>query len=126
MAKGSADFGLKGPSGDDIGFELAFTPNAPGTLRFRYVFASRELPEYMGQKYNDEFQLLVNGINVAKLNNGQDVTINNLGSSKSNPATWSPDYIDNPNRQYFGGMTGYTKVYIWASRIAIFFGLRIA
>ena len=37
----------------------------------RYVLASRELPEYMGQKYNDEFQLLVNNVNVAKLTNGQ-------------------------------------------------------
>jgi hypothetical protein len=109
-AKGAMDFGVKGAAGDDIGFELAFTSSQPGTLRFRYVFASRELPEYMGQKYNDVFQLLVNGINVAKLSNGQDVTINNLGSSKSNPASWSPDYVDNPSRQHFGGLTGYTKV----------------
>ena len=109
-AKGAADFGAKGTSGDDIGFELRFTPRFSGQMQFKYVFASRELPEYMGQKYNDAFYMRLNGRNIAKLTNQQDVTINNLGASKTQPATWSADYIDNPQRNFFAGITGYTRV----------------
>ena len=35
----------------------------------------------MGEKYNDDFQLLLNGANIAKLTNGRNVAINNLGAS---------------------------------------------
>jgi hypothetical protein len=39
----------------------------------------------MGTAYNDNFRLLLNDINIAKLTNGMDVTINNLGASKAMP-----------------------------------------
>jgi hypothetical protein len=64
----------------------------------------------MGDKYNDDFQLVLNGSNIARLTNGEEVRINNLGKSRSDQSTWSADYIDNPNRLHFAGMSGYTKV----------------
>ena len=33
-----------------------------------------------------------------------------VARSKSDPSSWSEDYIDNPQRLHFAGMTGYTKV----------------
>ena len=51
------------------------------------MFASREMPEYMGKKYNDEFQLMLNNVNIAKLPDGREVTINNLGTGQL-PQTW--------------------------------------
>ena len=37
----------------------------------------------MGDKYNDDFHLVLNGVNIARLNNGEEVTINNLGRSRT-------------------------------------------
>ena len=51
----------------------------------RYVFASRELPKYMGQTQNDAFALTVNSQNIAALTNRSPVSINNLGASATNP-----------------------------------------
>jgi hypothetical protein len=51
----------------------------------RYVFASGELPKYMGQAANDAFAITVNSQNIAVLANSSPVAINNLGASASNP-----------------------------------------
>jgi hypothetical protein len=51
----------------------------------RYVFASRELPKYMGQTQNDAFALTLNSQNIAALTNRSPVSINNLGASATNP-----------------------------------------
>jgi hypothetical protein len=104
------DFGSTGAVNDDIGFEMKFSMASPATLSFRYVFASRELPEYMGQKYNDDFKLTLNGVNIARLPDGQPVTINNLGRSKTNVGSWHSSYRNNTNGQFFKGYTGFTQV----------------
>mgnify|MGYP003402617299 CR=1 FL=1 len=65
-------------------------------LFFNYIFGSEEFIEYGGQAFNDSFSLLLNGQNLAFLSDGQAVTINNLIPNAGNPASFHPDYINNP------------------------------
>ncbi|NEQ43807.1 MAG: PEP-CTERM sorting domain-containing protein [Leptolyngbya sp. SIOISBB] len=105
--------GLPGEPNTNDGAILQITFDADVTAQqigFDYIFGSEEFPEFAGTEYNDLFKLTLNGVNLAKLTNGDDVTINNLTPS-GDPASWSPDYINN-----VGGITtndteldGYTK-----------------
>ncbi len=53
--------------------------SATGAVFFRYVFGSEEYNEYVGSRYNDRFELLLNGVNIAKLpGSGTEVSINNV------------------------------------------------
>jgi hypothetical protein len=49
--------------------------------------------------YNDDFELLLNGTNLAKLSDGKTVTINNLVPNPNNRSTDHADYINNPSSQ---------------------------
>ncbi|MEG4007105.1 choice-of-anchor L domain-containing protein [Microcoleus sp. Pol11C1] len=111
----STDFGPNGEKGDLTQLNLSFFANSTvEKLFFQYVFASEEFPEFGGSKYNDDFELLLNGINLAKLSDGKTVTINNLVPDPYNRSKDHPDYIDNPS---FTGIAaniikldGFTKV----------------
>ncbi|MEG4108252.1 choice-of-anchor L family PEP-CTERM protein [Microcoleus sp. S13_C5] len=111
----STDFGPKGEQGDLTQLNLSFfADRTVEKLFFQYVFASEEFPEFGGSKYNDDFELLLNGINLAKLSDGKTVTINNLVPDPYNRSKDHPDYIDNPS---FTGIAaniikldGFTKV----------------
>jgi len=49
---------------------------------FNYVFATDEYNEYVGQKFNDQFELRLNGVNIAQLPGGAGVvSINNVNCS---------------------------------------------
>jgi hypothetical protein len=76
-------------------------------LFFQYVFGSEEFLEYGGSQYNDSFELLLNGVNLAKLNDGKTVTINNLVPDPAGP--YNPDYINNPAGSPGTELDGYTK-----------------
>jgi hypothetical protein len=54
--------------------------SATGQVFFRYVFASEEYTEYVGTQFNDAFQLLLNGVNIALLPvaGSPEVSINNV------------------------------------------------
>ncbi|WP_269632406.1 choice-of-anchor L family PEP-CTERM protein [Pelomonas sp. BJYL3] len=53
--------------------------SATGAVFFRYVFGSEEYNEYVGSRFNDRFELLLNGVNIAKLpGSGTEVSINNV------------------------------------------------
>ena len=53
--------------------------SATGKLFFDYVFGSEEYNEYVNSNFNDEFQLLLNGVNIALLPAGAGVvSINNV------------------------------------------------
>jgi hypothetical protein len=91
-----------------------FADSTAEKLFFKYVFGSEEFLEYGGTTYNDSFELLLNGINLAQLTDGKTVTINNLVPNSDNRSTDHPDYINNPS---FTGLAaniikldGYTRV----------------
>ena len=80
---------------DDVQLTVTFTADTATDLFFNFVFGSEEFLEYSGSIYNDLFELSLNGVNLAKLSNNQNVTINNL-TPNSNPANAHPDYINYP------------------------------
>lgn len=66
-----------------------------GELYFDYVFASEEYNEFVYSKFNDAFALFVDGINIAKLPNGELVSINTVNNGH-------PDTTEAPsNAQYY-------------------------
>lgn len=70
-------------SGTTTSLKFDFTTTT-GNLFFNYVFGSEEYNEFVGTEYNDVFQLLLNGTNIALLpNNGGTVTINNVNCRKN-------------------------------------------
>ncbi len=65
-------------AGTTTSLKFDFTSNT-GKLYFQYVFGSEEYNEYVNSQYNDEFQLLLNGVNIALLPGGAGVvSINNV------------------------------------------------
>ncbi len=101
MSNGSdlnTDFGPKGEKGDFTQLNLSFFANCTvEKLLFEYVFASEEFPEFGGSGFNDKFELLLNGTNLAKLSDGKTVTISHLVPDPNNRSKDHPDYIDNPS-----------------------------
>ncbi|MCT7954150.1 choice-of-anchor L domain-containing protein [Laspinema sp. D3] len=82
-------------SPDSLSLQISFDADQTASkLFFQYVFGSEEFVEFGGDKFNDSFELLLNGINLAKLSDGQNVTINNLVPNPAGP--FHRDYINNP------------------------------
>jgi hypothetical protein len=111
----STDFLPSGEAGDLTELNLSFFANSTAEkLYFEYVFASEEFLEYGGSRFNDDFELLLNGTNFAKLTDGQTVTINNLIPDQYNRSSDHPDYIDNPSLTGIAAniikLDGFTKV----------------
>ena len=109
----STDFGPFGATGDLSELNLSFFADSTAEkLFFQYVFGSEEFLEFGGTSFNDSFELLLNGTNLAKLSDGQTVTINNLVPNSGDRSTDNPDYINNPSG--LAGsiikLDGYTKV----------------
>lgn len=91
----SVDLGAPGSSGDlvELFFQFQFGDgSAGGDLFFKYVFASEEFLNYVGSQFNDTFQLLLDGKNIALLGNGLNVSVNNVNPN-SNPS----QYVNNVN-----------------------------
>jgi large repetitive protein len=101
----SANTGNKSTSFSSVGAGGVFDPvklkiefdadSSASQVFFEYIFGSEEFIDYSGSTVNDAFILKLNGVNLAKLSNGSDVTINNLTPSQT-PSTWNSDYINNP------------------------------
>jgi len=86
-ADGGGDF-------DTSSLKFDFT-SSTGQLFFQYVFASEEYNEFVGSEFNDEFQLLLNGTNIALLpGTGGVVSINNVNCG-SNSAFYRNNRTDN-------------------------------
>lgn len=93
--------------------EFDFVPICP-SLSIKYVFASEEYPTFVGAGYNDAFGIFLTGpnpsgaayanSNIAKLPNGQAVSINNVNSS-SNSSSFVANYNLNYNDIVYGGYT---------------------
>ncbi|NOX94879.1 MAG: PEP-CTERM sorting domain-containing protein [Alphaproteobacteria bacterium] len=60
-----------------------------GEVNFAFVFASEEYIDFIDTSFNDEFQLLVDGVNLGTIG-GSDVNINNI-----NDVANSGSYINN-------------------------------
>ncbi len=119
----TTSFGTSDPGGgfDPITLKIDFnTDNNSRQVFFQYVFGSEEFTDYSGSSFNDLFTLTLNGVNLAKLTDGKTASINNLTPS-AQPATWSADYIDNP--QGTGPLSGkvildgYTKTLTFAGTL---------
>ncbi|MEG4962004.1 MULTISPECIES: choice-of-anchor L family PEP-CTERM protein [unclassified Microcoleus] len=111
----NTDFGAQGEKGDLTQLNLSFFANSTvEKLFFEYVFASEEFPEFGGSEFNDDFELLLNGTNLAKLSDGKTVTINNLVPDPNNRSKDHPDYVDNPSLTGIAAnivkLDGFTKV----------------
>jgi len=111
----NTDFGPKGETGDLTQLNLSFFADyTVEKLFFEYVFASEEFPEFGGSEFNDSFELLLNGKNLAKLSDGKAVTIKNLVPNGDNRSTDHPDYINNPAVTGLAAniikLDGFTKV----------------
>ena len=111
----STDFPPTGEVGDLTQLNLSFFADSTvEKLYFEYVFASEEFLEFGGSEYNDDFELLLNGTNFAKLSDGKAVTINNLVPQQNNRLTDHPDYINNPSWVGVAAnilrLDGFTKV----------------
>jgi len=74
-----------------------------GCLSWQFLFASEEYPEYsgtlvngqyVGNEYNDGFELLVNGGAVASLPDGTQVKISNVNAYR-NPSYFVSNWLDN-------------------------------
>jgi len=111
----NTDFGPKDEAGDLTQLDLSFFVDCTAEkLFFEYVFGSEEFPEFGGSEFNDDFQLLLNGNNLAKLSDGKAVTINNLVPNADNRSTDHSDYINNPAVTGLAAniikLDGFTKV----------------
>jgi hypothetical protein len=111
----NTDFGPQGEAGDLTQLDLSFFADSTAEkLFFEYVFGSEEFPEFGGSQFNDSFELLLNGQNLAKLSDGKSVTINNLVPNADNRSTDHPDYINNPAVTGLAAsiiqLDGFTKV----------------
>jgi hypothetical protein len=76
--------------GTTTSLKFDFT-SSTGSVFFNYVFGSEEYNQYVGSQYNDQFELLLNGVNIALLPGGAGiVSINNV-----NCGTNSAYYVNN-------------------------------
>lgn len=82
--------------------EFDFIPYSD-TVRFNYIFASDEYPEFSGSDYNDVFAFFISGPgisgtkNMALLPNNVPVSINNInnGTTNSGPCVNCDYYVNN-------------------------------
>jgi Cadherin-like domain/Calx-beta domain len=80
---------------DAIALEITFNADAVSRqLFFQYVFGSEEFLDFAGSSFNDRLTIELNGVNLAKLNNGNLVNVNSL-TPGTDPNAFSPDYINN-------------------------------
>jgi hypothetical protein len=77
---------------DIVTLDLNFNAEA-GFLNLGYVFGSEEFVE--SSFNNDYLNIWLNGVNLAHLNNGQAVNVDNLVRLSDKGFQFNPDYIDN-------------------------------
>ena len=128
-ASGAADPDLStianGSSIFDVAkFTITFIPTSD-TLRFKYVFASEEYPEYACSSFNDVFGFFIsgpgingtfqnNGINIARIpGTNQPVTINNI--HPQNGAGCPP-----VNAQYYNNNNGSNNQPVYDGFLDVF------
>ncbi|MFZ5484862.1 MAG: choice-of-anchor L domain-containing protein [Pseudomonadota bacterium] len=102
-----------GCTGTGTASSLAFDfTSESSNIFFNYVFASEEYNEYVGSIYNDYFNLLLDGVNIALIPGGGGVvSINNVNNGSN-----ASYFIDNTNGardlQYDGMTTVLTASFL--------------
>ena len=84
--------------GTSTSLKFDFT-STTGQVFFKYVFGSEEYSTYVNSSFNDEFQLLLNGVNIALLPGGAGVVSINNVNCLTNSA-----YYRNNNDEAAGGV----------------------
>jgi autotransporter-associated beta strand protein len=97
---------------DAITLEITFDTDAVSRQLFlQYVFGSEEFLDFAGNSFDDRLTFELNGVNLAKLNDGKPVEVNSLTPS-NDPTTFSPDFVpnlSNANPAYYQTvLDGYT------------------
>jgi hypothetical protein len=97
---------------DIVTLDLDFNAEA-GFLNLGYVFGSEEFVE--SSLNNDYLNIWLNGVNLAQLNDGQAVNVDNLVRPSDGGFQFNPDYIDNaiigPNpANQITPLDGYTQL----------------
>ena len=73
-----------------LAFDFQFGDGSVGgSVNFAFTFASEEYVDFVGSVFNDEFQLLVDGVNLGTIN-GQKVNVNNVNAQSN-----SANYVNN-------------------------------
>ncbi|NJK42724.1 MAG: PEP-CTERM sorting domain-containing protein [Aquincola sp.] len=73
----------RGGSFDTTSLKFDFT-SATGNVFFQYVFGSEEYNEFVNSQFNDQFSLLLNGVNIAVVPGGGGVvSINNVNCNSN-------------------------------------------
>lgn len=94
-------------SGTTTSLKFDFTSTS-GNVFFNYVFASEEYKEYVNSIYNDSFQLLLNGVNIAQLPGGAGVVSINNVNHLTNSAYFKDNTVLGLDTQYDGLTTVLT------------------
>lgn len=82
MGPNNIDSSTTGGLGERSQLNINFdADDTVSNLFFEYVFGSEEFLEFAGTRFNDFFELQLNGTNLALLPNGDTVTINNLATT---------------------------------------------
>lgn len=92
--------------------EFKFTSNT-GKLFFRFSLASEEYNEFLN--YPDVFGLFVNGKNIAKAPDGQELSIGTVNCGESGTDTSGPNcayFINNTDAKYNIQYDGFTKSFL--------------
>ncbi|NET68177.1 MAG: hypothetical protein F6K63_28820 [Moorea sp. SIO1G6] len=108
----STDFGTPGEDITSLVIEFDVS-SEKDTLYFQYIFGSEEFIEYGGSPFNDSFEFLLNGVNLATLTDGRPATINQLffdpePGIESEADPYHPDFIYNPVGT--GSVSNFTKI----------------
>ena len=102
ILKDGMDYPPAGSDGDQASLALQFTTRQAGwQLTFDYVFASRDLPEFGGIGYNDNFKLEFSAPGVAPRNiavsplDNRIIEVDLLTPNIVSEGTWSPLFVRN-------------------------------
>jgi hypothetical protein len=100
-------------SGPGITSTLSFNfTTSGGDLFFNYVFASEEFNEYANSPFNDSFQFLLDGVNIALIpGTSIPVTINNVNGTDTPALFNSNDPTDGTPTPYDLQYDGFTDVF---------------
>lgn len=87
-----------------LSFDFEFADGLGGDLYFNFVFGSEEYLEWVDSSYNDVFGLFVDGVNVARTESGDPISINTINTAQN-----SSLFVDNTGAVYNTQMDGFTR-----------------